>query len=89
VIKVLVCIPHFFRRNAEDSGMANGSNRDSMEVRLEQFRYCLKQISAVLEPVRFLMGSPGRIGHEQVQPIFPKAIGDIVIVTAPENNLLT
>jgi hypothetical protein len=86
--KVLVCIPHFFRRNAEDSGMENGSNRDSMEVRLEQFRYCLKQISAVLEPVRFLMGSPGRIGHEQVQPIFPKAIGDIVIVTAPENNLL-
>jgi hypothetical protein len=89
MIRVLACIPHFFRRNAADSGMGHGSNSDQLENRLEQFRYCLKQLTAVLEPVRFLLGSPGRIAHEQVEPV-PQGIGgDIIVVTARENNLLT
>ena len=89
MIRVLACIPHFFRRSAADSGMGHGSNSDQLENRLEQFRYCLKQLTAVLEPDRFLMGSPGRIGHEQVEPV-PQGIGgDIIVVTARENNLLT
>ncbi len=88
MIRVLACIPHFFRRNAADSGMAHGSNSDRLENRLEQFRYCLKQLTAVLEPVRFLLGSPGRIAHEQVEAV-PQGIGgNIFVVTSPENNLL-
>lgn len=88
VIRVLACIPHFFRRDETDSGMAHGSNNDTLESRLEQFRYCLKQLTAVLQPVRFLMGSPGRIAHEQVEPV-PQGIGgDIILVTAPGNNLV-
>lgn len=81
-------MPHFFRRNAADSGMAHGSNRDTPESRLEQFRYCLKQLSAVLEPVRFLMGSPGELAHEQVQAVPQGVGGDIIVVTVPENNLI-
>ncbi|MFM7607643.1 MAG: hypothetical protein ACKO9A_02010, partial [Alphaproteobacteria bacterium] len=89
MIRVLACIPHFFRRNAADSGMAHGSNRDTLGRRVEQFCYCLRQLSAVLEPVRFLMGTPGHIAHEQVEPI-PQGIGgDIIVVTAPDNNLIT
>ena len=88
MIRVLACIPHFFRRNAADSGMGHGSNSDQLENRLKQFRYCLKQLTAVLEPVRFLLGSPGRIAHEQVEPV-PQGIGgDIMVVTARDNNLL-
>ena len=86
--KVLVCIPHFFRRNAADSGMGHGSNTDSLERRLEQFRYCLQQLTAVIEPVRFLMGSPRRIAHEEVTPIPQDIHGDIILVTARGNNLL-
>jgi hypothetical protein len=88
MIRVLACMPHFFRRHAADSGMAHGSNRDRLESRLEQFRYCLKQLTAVLEPVRFLLGSPGRIAHEQVEPIPQGISGDIILVTAPDNNLV-
>ena len=88
MIRVLACIPHFFRRNAADSGMKHGSNSDQLENRLEQFRYCLKQLTTVLEPVRFLLGSPGRIAHEQVTAIPQDMHGDIILVTARENNLL-
>jgi hypothetical protein len=88
MIRVLACIPHYFRRASADSGMADGSNSDPLETRLEQCRYCLKQLTAVLEPTRFLMGSPGHIAHEQVEPVPQPFGGDIIIVTAPENNLL-
>lgn len=88
MLRVLACMPHFFRRGAADSGMANGSNSDTLESRLEQFRYCLKQLTAVLEPDRFLMGSPGRIGHEQVEPVPQSIAGEIMVVTVPENNLI-
>ncbi len=88
MLRVLACIPHFFRRGAADSGMAHGSNSDTLESRLEQFRYCLKQLTAVLEPTRFLMGSPGRIAHEQVEPVPQGIAGDVIVVTAPENNLI-
>jgi hypothetical protein len=87
MLRVLACIPHFFRRGTADSGMAHGSNSDTLESRLEQFRYCLKQLTAVLEPDRFLMGSPGRIGHEQVEPVPQSIAGKILVVTVPENNL--
>jgi hypothetical protein len=89
MLRVLACIPHFFRRGAADSGMANGSNSDTLESRLEQFRYCLKQLTAVLEPARFLMGSPGRIAHEQVEPVPQSIAGEIMVVTVPENNLIS
>lgn len=88
MLRVLACIPHFFRRRAADSGIANGSNFDTLESRLEQFRYCLKQLTAVLEPDRFLMGSPGRIAHEQVEPVPQSIAGEIMVVTVPENNLI-
>jgi hypothetical protein len=88
MLRVLACIPHFFRRDAADSGMAHGSNSDTLESRLEQFCYCLKQLTAVLEPDRFLMGSPGYIANEQVDPVPQSIAGDIVVVTVPENNLI-
>jgi len=87
--RVLACMPHFFRRGAADSGMAHGSNSDTLESRLEQFRYCLKQLTAVLEPARFLMGSPGRIAHEHVEPVPQSIAGEITVVTVPENNLIS
>lgn len=88
MIRVLACVPHFFRRNAADSGMAHGSNSDGLESRLEQSRYCLKQLTAVLEPLRFVMGSPGQVAHEQVQAV-PQGIGgEIIMVTTPDNNLI-
>ncbi|MCA3322201.1 MAG: hypothetical protein INF75_04590 [Roseomonas sp.] len=68
--------------------MAHGSNSDTLESRLEQFCYCLKQLTAVLEPTRFLMGSPGRIAHEQVEPVQQGVTGDIMVVTVPANNLI-
>lgn len=88
MIRVLACIPHFFRRSAADSGMGHGSNSDQLENRLEQFRYCLKQLAAVLEPVRFLLGTPVRIAHEQVERVPQSIAGDIVVVTVPENHLI-
>jgi hypothetical protein len=88
MLRVLACIPHFFRRDAADSGMAHGSNSDTLESRLEQFRYCLKQLTAVLEPDRFLMGSPGLMAHEQVERVPQSIAGEILVVTVPENNLI-
>jgi hypothetical protein len=88
MIRVLACVPHYFRRNGADSGMAHGSNRDGLESRLEQSRYCLKHLTSVLEPARFVLGSPGQVAHEQVQAV-PQGIGgDIIIVTVPDNNLI-
>ncbi|MBU3694292.1 MAG: hypothetical protein FGM40_05620 [Rhodocyclaceae bacterium] len=87
MLRVLVCIPHYFRRAAEDSGVANGSNRDTLAARLSQVSYCLSQLTAVLGSVRFLMGSPGRIAHEQVIPVAQKVGGDVVMVSAPDNHL--
>jgi len=89
MLRVLACMPHFFRRGAADSGMAHGSNSDTLESRSEQFRYCLMQLTAVLEPDRFLMGSPGRIAHEQVEPMPQSIAGEIMVVTVPENNLIS
>jgi hypothetical protein len=86
--RVLACVPHFFRKTATDSGMAHGSNRDSLEIRVEQLSYCLRNLAAILAPVRFLMGSPGQVAHEKVEALPQLIEGDIVVVTAPENNLL-
>lgn len=88
MLRVLACIPHFFRRDAADSGMAHGSNSDTLESRLEQFCYCLKQLTAVLERDRFLMGSPGLMAHEQVERVPQSIAGEIIVVTVPENNLI-
>ena len=68
--------------------MAHGSNRDSLEIRVEKLSYCLRNLAAVLAPVRFLMGSPGKVAHEKVEALPQRIEGDIVVVTAPENNLL-
>jgi hypothetical protein len=88
VPRVLVCVPHFFRRASDDTKLSNGSNMDTPAERGAQFSYCLRQILAILEPSQFLMGSPGRIALEQVS-LLPKATqGDLVVVTAPGENLL-
>ena len=68
--------------------MAHGSNRDSVETRVEQLNYCLRNLAAILAPVRFLMGSSGKVAHEQVEALPQRIKGNIVVVTAPENNLL-
>jgi hypothetical protein len=88
VVRVLVCIPHFFRRASPDSGVANGSNFDSMEIRASQVSYSLKQIHAILGPVQFTLGTKGRIGNEILEAIPQTTQGDVIIVSVPGENLI-
>ena len=87
--RVLACIPHFFRRKTAPTTYSNGSNTDTPEDRAAQFSYCLRQLLAILEPSQFLMGSPGQIGLEQVSLLPKTTTGNVVVVPAPEEDLLS
>ena len=88
MVRVLVCIPHFFRRKSENSGISNGSNLDSLEKRLSEIKYCYQQISAVMAPVMFTLGTEGRIGNNLVEPIPKTTHGDVILVSVPDEHLL-
>lgn len=88
MVRVLVCIPHFFRRASSDTGLRNGSNFDSMEFRASQVSYSLKQIHAILGPVQFTLGTKGRIGNEILEAIPQTTQGDVIIVSVPGENLI-
>ena len=88
MVRVLVCIPHFFRRASSDTGLRNGSNFDSMDLRASQVSYSLKQIHAILGPVQFTLGTKGRIGNEILEAIPQTTQGDVIIVSVPGENLI-
>lgn len=88
VIRVLVCIPHFFRRNSPESGYLNGSNLDPLEKRLAEFRLSYQQITSIVAKVHFTLGSEGRIANETVQPVTQTTQGDVIIVSVAEENLI-
>ena len=88
MVRVLVCIPHFFRRASPDSGVANGSNFDSMEIRASQVSYSLKQIHAILGSVQFTLGTKGRMANQILEAIPQTTQGDVIIVSVPGENLI-
>ncbi|WP_340643854.1 hypothetical protein [Phenylobacterium sp.] len=88
MIRVLVCIPHFFRRNSAKTEFNNGSNIDSPAERAARFSYCLRQVVAILEETQFQMGSPGQVASEEVRLLPKAASGDVVVVSQAGENLL-
>ena len=88
MLRVLACIPHYFRRNAEDSGVINGSNTDTPASRSIQMGYCLRNLVAILESSQFILGSPNTLAMESVRQTSKTVSGSVILVTVPENNLL-
>ena len=88
MVRVLVCIPHFFRRASPDSGVANGSNFDSIHQRLSDVGYSLRQMHAILAPIHFTLGTQGRVGNAVVEAIPQVTQGDVIIVSVPGEHLM-
>ncbi|MCA3370075.1 MAG: hypothetical protein LW713_16500 [Acetobacteraceae bacterium] len=88
MLRVLVCIPHFFRRNSADSGYSNGSNTDPLNKRLTEFQSCFRQIQSLLSPSAFTLGTKNRIANEFVNSVPRTTQGDVIVVSVPEENLL-
>jgi hypothetical protein len=88
MLRVLVCIPHFFRRNSPDSGISNGSNTDPLDKRLAEFRICYRRIQTLLSPLALTLGTEKRISNERVNSVPRTTRGDVIVVSVPEENLL-
>jgi hypothetical protein len=88
MMRVLACIPHFFRRNSPDSGKDNGSNQERLEKRLFEVRHCYRQLNTVLARVHFTLGSEDRIANGRVEAMPQPVHGDVIMVSIPSENLL-
>ncbi|MDO8801131.1 hypothetical protein [Phenylobacterium sp.] len=88
MIRVLACMPHFFRRTSAKTSFNNGSNLETVGARAAQFSYSLRQLVAILEETQFHMGSPDRIAAEEVRLLPKAASGDVVVVSQEGENLL-
>lgn len=98
-LRVLACVPHFFRRTGEAAaraGAENGSSRDTIRQRAGVFTYCLEHLTAQLRPARFVIGTSGEsrthdgdeTGMDQVQPIASPTVGSVIVNTVRDDNLL-
>ena len=89
-MRVLVCIPHFFKRNCtSDASEIMGSSIDPMEERIETVRYCLRGMQAMLSDNRFVLRtSPeSSVGFDRAEALANRLSGDICLCVAGEDHL--